>query len=193
MPINSTATRSAASQSGPATHTRWSTGVPRVGPFPSMPSKPSITARCGCRRWAEGEEVVVDAAEAAAVGDGLVALRARLRVLAPAEAQVLDRRPKMMFFSDSVATTRSCVFIFAAEMRKLLGSDSSLRHANRVGAEVLLVEHVDDLNGLLVEVDQLHAVLGGDLVVAVIGEAFEGRARWRPTRRSPRCRACRST
>ncbi len=53
----------------------------------------------------EGEQVVVDPPDPAAVRDRLVGLGPRFATSARRETLVLDRAPKMMFFSDSVATT----------------------------------------------------------------------------------------
>ena len=65
-----------------------------------------------------------------------------------------------MFFSESVATTRSCVFSLAAEMMKVFGSNSGCGHPHGVRAKIVLVENLDDGMPFLVEVDQLHAVFG---------------------------------
>ena len=80
------------------------------------------------------------------------------------------------FFSESVIPTRSCVFSSAAEITKLFaGSIMNPGHAHVMWLEVLLVDALHHRDLLGVQVHQLHVVLLGQPVVAVVGEAVHHR------------------
>jgi len=121
----------------------------------------------------QGEQVEIDAAKTAAVGQWLV-IFAPDRLPDPQRNPAsLIGAPTTMFFRERVATTRRD-FEFGGRNNKVMRVQERLRHANGMRPKILLVEGIHQLDGLLVQIHQFHPVFIGQAVVPVITEAIQG-------------------